>query len=131
MTVANDANVYLPPVVAIPSALEITNITQSNPMVVTVSANTDQSDTYIAGQTVKLTVPVTYKMWQANGLTATIISVTSTTLTLNVNSLGFDAFTIPSNTDLIPSLSPSGSRNLEYSNLTNQVPFQSLNNIGN
>lgn len=132
MTIPNDANQYLPPVIQIPSALEITDITRSYPMVVTTSANSDQVNTYIQGQAVRLTVPITYGMFQANGLTPVILSVSSNLLTLDVDSRLFDAFVIPSPNPIQPaSLAPSGSRNLQYDNTTGQVPFQSLNNIGN
>ena len=131
MTVANNANIYLPPVIAIPSALEITAISNTNPMVVTVSANSDQMNTYIPGQKVKLTVPVTFGMLQANGLTAMITAVVSNTLTLNVYAATFDPFVIPINTNMVASLAPSGSQNLQFNNGTAQVPFQSLNNVGN
>lgn len=131
LNVPNNANQYLPPVIAIPSALEITGISNTNPMVVTVEANTDQMNTYIPGQKVKLTVPVTFGMWQANGLIPTITAVGINTLTLNVNAMGFDAFIIPVSTNMIATLAPSGSSNLQFSNTTFQVPFQSLDNIGN
>ncbi len=130
MTVPNNANTYLPPVIAIPSALEITAISQANPMVITTSANTDQSNTYIAGQNIKLTVPVTWGMWQSNGLTSNIVSVNSNQISVNIDSTNFDAFSNP-NDGTIATLAPSGSKNLQYNNFTNQVPYQSLNNIGN
>lgn len=132
MTVPNNANTYLPPVIQIPSSLEITSITQSNPMVITTSMNPDQVNTYIPGQLVKLNIPVTYGMWQANGLTLSITSANPPQLTLAVDSSQFDSFVIPATGTQQPaSLAPSGSRNLQYNNSTNQVPFQSLNNIGN
>jgi hypothetical protein len=127
-----NANTVLPPVIAIPSALEITAITQANPMVVTVSGNSDQSNTYIAGQVVLLTVPVTYGMYQANGLKGQILSVNGSQLTLGINSLGFDPFVVPAPGQQQPaSIAPYGSRNLEFNNLTNQIGFQSLDNVGN
>lgn len=125
-------NAYLPPVITIPSALEITNISNAQAMVVTTSADSDQVNSYIIGQLVILTVPVPYGMWQANGLSGTIISVSGNQLTLNINSLQFDPFvTPPSAIAQNASLAPAGSRNLQYSNDTDVVPFQSLNNIGN
>lgn len=127
-------NQYLPPVIQIPSSLLITNITQSNPMVITVAIgnSTTEAITYIAGMNVKLTVPITYGMFQANNLIGTILSINGLNFTLNLNSSLFDAFVIPSGNVTQPaSISPFGSRNLQYNNSTNQVPFQSLNNIGN
>jgi hypothetical protein len=132
MTAPNVNNPYLAPTIAIPSALEITAISNTNPMVVTVTANTDQMNTYIPGQKVKLTVPVTYGMWQANGLIGTITAVGTNTLTLNIYAAAFDPFVIPASTNMIATLAPIGSSNLQYNNnLTAQVPFQSLNNQGN
>lgn len=125
------SNFYLLPVVTIPSALEITAITNAYPMVVTVSANSDQMNTYIVGMLVILTVPVTYKMIQANGLTGQIIAVGTDTLTLGIDSTLFDAFIVPLSGEQPASLAPAGSRNLQYSNTTAALPFQSFNNIGN
>src|SRR5271170_71293 len=88
-------NQYLPPVITIPSALEISAVTNSNPMTVTLAANTDQMNTYIAGQAVKFTIPVNYGMWQLNGLTLTILSITGNVMTFNISSTQFDLFLAP------------------------------------
>lgn len=122
-------NQYLPPVVAIPSALEISNITQAMQMVVTTTANSDQSNAYIVGQLVRLTVPYSFKMYQANGLTGQIVAINGSDLTLNIDSSGFDPFVTAQGQ--VASLAPAGSKNLEFSNQTGKVPFQSLNNQGN
>lgn len=127
-------NQYLSPVITIPSSLLITAITQSSPMVVTVSIGniTTEANTYIVGMAVRLFVPKTYGMYQANNLVGTIVSISGSNFTLNLNSSQFDAFIVPSgNVEVPASISPAGSRNLEYNNSTNEVPFQSLNNIGN
>jgi hypothetical protein len=133
MIVPNDANTYLPGVIQIPSSIVITAITKSYPMIVTVSINTvTEANTYIPGQVVRLTIPITYGMWQANGLTPKILSVNGSDLSLDVDSTKFDSFAVPSGNVIQPaSLAPSGSRNLEFNNQTLQVPFQSLNNVGN
>lgn len=133
MSYPNNANQYLPGVIAIPSSLLITSMTQSYPMEVGISVNpVTASNTYIAGQLVRLNVPYSYGMFQANGLTVKVISNNGTSLTLDVNSSTFDTFVIPPSTAETPaSLSPAGSRNLEFNNTTDQVPFQSLNNQGN
>lgn len=127
------ANQYLPGVIQIPSALEITAITNALPMVLSVSADPiTQEATYIVGQLVRLNIPYPYGMFQANGLTGQVVAVSSTTISLDIDSRGFDVFVVPTgNVSQPASLSPAGSRNLEFSNLTRQVPFQSLNNIGN
>lgn len=127
-------NIYLPPVIQIPSALEITNITQSLPMVITVMIDnsTTQANTYIVGMAVRLFVPRTYGMYQANNLVGTITAISGSTFTLNLDSTTFDPFAIPSgNVEQPATISPNGSRNLQYNNQTDSVPFQSLNNIGN
>lgn len=127
------ANNYLPGVIQIPSALLIIDITKSYPMVISFTVNNvTASNTYIAGQLVRLNVPYPYKMFQANGLVGQILSVGSTTMLVDIDSRGFDTFVTPaSGTEQPASLSPSGSRNLEFSNTTHDLPFQSLNNIGN
>ena len=128
-------NQYLPGVIAIPSSLLITAITQSSPMVITVliGNSSTEANTYIVGMAVKLFVPVTYGMHQANNLVGTIMNISGLNFTLNLDSTLFDAFVIPSgNVETPASISPSGSRNLQYDNFNSKiVPFQSLNNIGN
>lgn len=128
------ANNYLPPVIQIPSSLLITAITQSSPMVITVAIGnpTTEANTYIPGMNVRLLVPRPYGMYQANGLVGTILNINGSDFTLSLDSSGFDPFVIPSgNVEQPASIAPFGSRNLQYNNSTDQVPFQSLNNIGN
>ena len=128
-------NQYLPPVIQIPSSLLITAITRSAPMVVTVqvATPTTEANTYIVGMAVRLFVPVSYGMYQANNLVGTITAISGSNFTLSLDSSQFDAFVAPSgNLITTPaSISPNGSRNLQYNNNTDLVPFQSLNNIGN
>lgn len=127
-------NQYLPGVIAIPSSLLITDITQSVPMFVTVEVGnpTTEANTYIVGMLVRLVVPRTYGMYQANNLVGTIKAIDGSLFTLNIDSSKFDPFVIPTgNVETPASLAPAGSRNLEYNNFTRLVPFQSLNNIGN
>lgn len=126
-------NTYLPGVIAIPSALLITAISRSYPMIISVSVPAlTASDTYQAGQLIKLVVPKPYGMFQANGLTAQVIEHSANQITVDIDSRGFDAFVTPSgNVEQPASVSPSGSRNLQYNNSTSLVPFQSLNNAGN
>lgn len=126
------ANQYLPGVIQIPSALLITDITRSFPMVVTFTVPSVGYNSYVIGQLVKLTVPKTWGMFQANGLTGKIVIIGTFTMSLNIDSTNFDEFVDGSSSSEGPaSLSPAGSQNLQYNNFTNQVPFQSLNNIGN
>lgn len=131
----NFNNPYLPGTIAIPSMLLIVGITNAFPMVITYEVpEVTGSFSYIAGQLVKLIVPFPYQMTQANGLVGQILSIDTDNneIELNIDSTLFDTFVIPSgNVEQPASLSPAGSRNLEFNNLTNKVPFQSLNNVGN
>ncbi len=125
-------NMYLPGVIQIPSMLLITNITRSFPMTITFTVPETGSNTYVVGQLVRLTVPKTWGMFQANGLTARILAVAATMMSVNIDSTQFDAFIDGSAGPETPaSLAPAGSQNLQFNNTTNQVGFQSLNNIGN
>ncbi len=128
-------NQYLPPVILIPSSLTITSISQSLPMIISVSIQTPttEANTYIVGMAVRLFVPQTYKMYQANNLVGTITQINGSNFTLNIDSSQFDAFVIPTgNVEQPATIAPNGSRNLEYNNSNiNKVPFRNLNNIGN
>ena len=129
-------NIYLSPVIQIPSSLQITAITQASPMVVTATiANTfTEANTYIVGMSIRLQVPYNFGMFQANNLVGTITAISGLQFTLNIDSSQFDKFVVPAASSTIPApatLAPYGSRNLQYNNQTGQVPFQSLNNIGN
>ena len=128
-------NQYLPPVIQIPSSLAITSISQSAPMVVGVAVQTptSESNTYIVGMAIRLMVPQTYGMYQANNLVGTIKAINGSNFTLNLDSSLFDPFVIPSGVTVEQpaTIAPNGSRNLQYDNSTDLVPFQSLNNIGN
>jgi hypothetical protein len=127
-------NQYLKPVILIPSSLVITNITQSAPMIVSVAIGneTTEANTYIVGMAIRLFVPVTYRMIQANNLVGTITAINGSNFTLNIDSSLFDSFVIPSgNVEQPATISPSGSRNYQYNNGSINVPFQSLNNKGN
>ncbi len=129
-------NIYLKPVIAVPSTLEISAITNSSPMVITADPNSDQANVYIVGMFVRLNIPTQYGMQQAAGKTVGIISVNDNLFIMGIDSSNFDPFVIP-DPDSLPtpiqpaSFSPAGSRNLEYNNQTNNVPFKSLNNQGN
>ena len=128
------ANQYLPPVILIPSSLVITSISQSSPMVIGVAIgnSTTEANTYIVGMAVRLFVPQTYGMYQANNLVGTITAISGSVFTLNLDSSLFDSFVVPSgNVEQPATIAPNGSRNLQYNNGTDLVPFQSLNNIGN
>jgi hypothetical protein len=133
MTFPNNSNQYLPGVIQIPSTLEITALTNTYPAIVTISIEVvTAANTYIFGQLVRLNIPYSYGMSQANGLVATVLSNNGTQLVLDLNTTNFDPFVVPSgNVSQPASVAPAGSRNLEYNNSTDFVPFQSLNNRGN
>ena len=129
-------NQYLPGVNTIPNSLVITAITKAMPMVVTATlvntAPNPRVNTYHVGMNVRLYVPKNYGMYQANGLVGTILSIGGNAFTLNLDSSLFDTFSIPVSQDGSPaSMAAFGSKNLEYDNTTNNVPFKNLNNIGN
>lgn len=97
---------------------------------------TTEANTYIVGMAIRIFVPIAYGMYQANNLIGTIVEINGADFTLNLDSSLFDPFMVPE----IPtgriienpaSICPSGSRNLQYNNTTNLVPFQALNNRGN
>jgi hypothetical protein len=86
---------------------------------------------YIVGQLVTLVVPASYGMYQANGLTAPIVSIDATGLLFSVaiDATQFDPFVIPAMFQPMPAqLTSSGSRNTF--NVTT-LPFHSLTNVGN
>lgn len=129
-------NYLLPGVTTIPSALLILSISQTSLMQIGVVLPTFvlAANTYIVGMAVRLVVPRSFGMYQANGLVGVILSMnpSGSNWTLNLDSSQFDPYIIPPVTQEVPaSVSPAGSRNLQYNNNTGIVPFQSLNNIGN
>ena len=128
-------NQYLPPVIQIPSSLLITAITQAFPMVITVAIGNTSTEVnmYIVGMAVRLFVPKSYGMFQANNLVGTIMSINGSNFNLDLDSSQFDPFVVPSgNVEQPATIAPSGSRNYQYTNGSSlSVPFQSLNNIGN
>ena len=74
----------------------ITKITQAAQAVVTLSV----THGYQVGQVVRMVVPAAFGMTQMNGLQATIVAINTTTttgntITLNVNSSAFSAFSYP------------------------------------
>ncbi len=120
-------NTFLPPSPVVPMFLLISAISQSNPMVITVST----ANNYQPSQLVRLNIPSDYGMSQAAGLTVEITAVNGNSFTMAINSTNFDPFVVPTQTifTLAPaSLSPAGSRNSYYQT---SVPFHSLSGAGN
>lgn len=129
---AQFTNTYLAPSPVVPGFLLITAISRAYPMVITFTNST--YNTYVVGQLVHLNIPPAYGMFQANQLNAAILSINSNTFSVDVDSSGFDAFTVPNPLAFpVPSqpatISPGGSRNI-YN--TQSEPFHSLNGgVGN
>jgi len=123
--------VFLPPSPVIPGALLISNITATNPMVITVVDSI--YNTYLVGQLVHLTIPETYGMYQADQLTGQIVSINGLDFTVSIDAQSFNSFVVPPVYQARPaSLSPAGSRNLEINNYNVHIePFRSLGNFGN
>lgn len=128
----NNSDTYLPPVIQIPSTLLISSISQGFPAILVATVPVTGQNTYIPGQKVRLNIPYPYGMQQAAGRQVNILAVSGLTFTLDMNSSLFDPFVTPSGNVSEPaSMAPAGSQNLQISNTTNQVPFQSFNNVGN
>lgn len=81
--------IYVPQ--SFPSNFFISKITQANPGVITTTVNHGMS----AGGKIRLVIPPDFGMTQANGLIATIVSVTATTITTDLDTSGFTAFAYP------------------------------------
>ena len=120
------ANAFLPPSPVSPMALNITAITNAHQMVITVSGQLPVS-VYIPGQLIYLSIPFSYRMYQANGLTAQILAVNGNQFTVNVDSTQFDPFIVPAIIFEQPAmLAPAGARNT-YNFTT--MPFHALNGM--
>lgn len=86
----------------------ILSISNANPMVVT----TTQPHGYVAGMMVTFLIPTQFGMVQLNNLNVQVISLTSDTLTINLDSTGFAPFAYPSplpQTYTPPSIIPNSS----------------------
>lgn len=106
-----------------PNTRQIANVTAANPAVVT----TTVSHQYTAGQVIRFNIPSAYGMVELDGLEATITAVTAGTLTLDLDTSTFTAFTFPLN-GAVPftqaSLSPVGeAARAPYSNLFDDSTF--------
>jgi hypothetical protein len=74
-----------------PSKRSIVNITRAANAVVTTSVNHN----YVAGMSVRLSVPAQFGMTQADGLLVNIRSVTAGTFTIDLDTTAFSAFVFP------------------------------------
>lgn len=86
----------------------IDSITNSNPMVITTSF----PHHYVAGLDVRFLIPTMFGMQELNTLNAQILSTTSNTLTINLDSTNFSVFSYPNPLPLAytnPSVIPNAS----------------------
>jgi len=75
-----------------PTIVNITNITQSNPAIITTSID----QTFVIGQEVQFFIPPQWGMSQLKNLTGYVLSINSPTeFTVNINTTLFDAFVTP------------------------------------
>ncbi len=117
----------------LPEYLFITGITQATQAVVKVSTLHD----YVAGMKFRFDIPSTYGMSQADGLSVTIVSVTDYTLTVDLDTSGFDAFAFPTsassvNQSRFATLAPDGQKayydavnDVQYGYNVQEAPFRS------
>jgi len=121
------ANAFLPPSPVVPMSAEISAITTTNPMVITLTGLLPEN-IYVPGQLVFLNVPFDYGMSQANGLTGQILSVSGSNFTINIDATQFDPFVVPVPTGVErpATLCPAGARNI-YNFTT--VPFRSIDGM--
>lgn len=103
-----------------PEYLYVTNISQATQAVV--STSIDPSFTYVVGMKIRLSIPSSFGMIEANGLTGKIIAVNAVSatsnigaynLTLDIDSSAFTAFAFPASTlsptaPLFATLAPAG-----------------------
>jgi len=75
-----------------PAMRIISNITNGFPAVVTTTINHQ----YLDGTIVRLMVPLGFGMTQANQLTGSIIVLTNTTFSVDIDTTFFDVFILPS-----------------------------------
>lgn len=90
-----------------PAMRIISNITKSNPAIVT----TTFDHLYITGTIVRIDMPLKYGMQQINGMTGEIVVTAPTTFAISINSLFFDAYSIPSDPQQYPQVVPIGENN--------------------
>lgn len=99
----------------------VTNITQAEEAVVTTSF----AHQYETGDIVRLYVPKGWGMIQANKLQGEIIVINSTTFSISINTLLFDAFVTPPDpsplVNGVPQAVPVGENNRKLTSATQNV----------
>jgi hypothetical protein len=125
----------------IPEACTITAITQATSAVITTSVN----HSFVVGQEVAFTIPSQWGMVQlstayylrniSNGIPqqAYVTAVTANTVTVNINSTGFTAFSYPTSAITALGVSPAqimaiGDQNTGYTYTNAQVPYLGIKN---
>jgi hypothetical protein len=86
----------------------IASVTNANPMVIT----TVNNHGYVAGMNLTFLIPIIFGMQELNNLNAQVLSVTSNSLTINLNSINFSVFSYPSplpSAFTLPSVIPNAS----------------------
>lgn len=97
-----------------PEYLYVTEITQASSAVVRTSV--DPTNYYVVGMKVKFSVPSSFGMYEIDGLTGTITSLSSAnyTMTVDINSTSFTAFAFPAssptNTQRFAIVAPAGAK---------------------
>jgi hypothetical protein len=109
----------------LPSTSIVTAITQAKKAVVTTSVAHD----YVVGQLLHLSVPSSFGMTEADQRTVKVVAVTAYSLTLDLDTTSFTAFSFPASASvpssrLFATVAPAGQKN-SY-DVTN-VPFRSGN----
>jgi Ubiquitin-activating enzyme E1 FCCH domain len=80
-------------------AIPITNITQANPAVITITTDEEEETGYEIGQVIQINNVV--GMTQVNGNVYTVTASTATTVTINLNSSSFSAYVSGGTTTLV------------------------------
>lgn len=95
-----------------PQWSQISAITKGKPTVVTFTEDHD----FVKGQTVMFVVEREFKMYEINGLIGTISAITDNSITVDVDTRNFNAFSLPANPAGIPQVIPVGSENFGFTN---------------
>lgn len=106
----------------IPFKCNISSISQGSSTVVTTSVDHG----FIVGNQVQFSIPKAYGMTQLNGKKGLVLSFTSNTITVNIDSSSFDPFVTPSVIPLIiydpAEVLPIGDQNVGYSVVAGVAP---------
>lgn len=121
---------FLYPDLYIPELCFITNISQAANAVITTNIN----HAFVVGQEVSFILPSGWGMTEINGLKGTVLSVTSGSITVDIDSSGFTAFAYPTSATAaagitFPQVFAIGDQNTGYSlNSSGNVPYLGITN---